>query len=768
MKNKVIATLLCMTMATSLVACGSSTVSDNSVATVSEEEVVETEPEEVVQEEPEEVSNEPEEPEEPVSLMGFNMIDKGDFELTHDEWSSNALWHLYLNSGSAAIDMVDNQLKCDLTKMGSEEHGVQIYYDGFSIEEGCVYEMQFDASSTEERDVQYRIQINGGDYHAYNSEYIRLTPEMQHFDIQFTMEEPSDPAPRLCFNMGKMENGITPEADHTIIFDNFELYCIDESGRVGGNAEDDSAKIAVNQVGYRPNDTKMAVLIGDDAEGAFKVVDAKTGDTVFEGTTKALVENKNTLRNEAQADFSALTAAGSYKIVSDACGESPEFTIADNVYDEAFDASVKMFYLQRCGEKLDAKYAEDFAHDKCHSDLAYYYEDQNGKAVDVSGGWHDAGDYGRYVVPGAKAAEDLLLAYENNPNAFSDSVGIPESGNKTADVLDEARYELEWLFKMQDPDGGVHHKVTCAVFPGTVMPEFETDKLIITPVSTTATGAFAGVMACAARVYADTDKAFADKCLDAAKLAYDYLEKNTSIKGADNPAGISTGAYDDTHDEDERLWAAAELYRTTSDAKYKDAVKAITDKDVIYAFGWQGNGYYGTNAYLSSANIDNAVADKLKKILKDDAASLVANADKDSYKSTIFEKYVWGSNMAIADNGNILLLSDKFCGTNYKEYAKAQVDYLLGNNGNGYCFLTGFGTLSPISTHHRPSQSIKSTMKGMLVGGPNMELNDPYAQNVLAGKAPALCYCDNEQSYSCNEITIYWNSPLVNLMAQLK
>jgi len=103
----------------------------------------------------------------------------------------------------------------------------------------------------------------------------------------------------------------------------------------------------------------------------------------------------------------------------------------------------------------------------------------------------------------------------------------------------------------------------------------------------------------------------------------------------------------------------------------------------------------------------------------------------------------------------------------YVKYAAFQRDYLLGRNSVSYCYVTGYGTRSPLYTHHRPSQVLETSMPGMLVGGSNSNLEDPYAQAVLMGKAPESCYADNAQSFSCNEVTIYWNSPLIYLMAKL-
>lgn len=747
LKRRVLALFLCLSMVLGLTACGSKEepVSEEPVET----EIIEEEPEEPVEEEPEEI----------VSLMGYNMIENGDFSNGIDGWS------IYLNGGVGTISLdEEGRLSTEISSVGNLEHSVQIYYDGFALETGCVYEMSFDAASTIECEVQYRIQINGGDYHYYTAEDVALTPETQHFDFTFTMEEASDPAPRLCFNMGLYGSTDAGIGTHNVTFDNFELYCIDESGRVLPEPPVETPDIQINQLGYRPTDTKTAVFRGD-AMGTYSVVNVDTKAVVLEGTLPEPKRNSNTKEKEAALDFSSLKEPGTYKIVGADGSESYEFVISEDPYKEAFDAVVKMLYLQRCGTELTAEYAGDFAHPVCHNEEAVVYG--SSQTVDVSGGWHDAGDYGRYVVSGAKAAADIMLAYESNPAVFTDDTDIPESGNGVPDILDEARFELEWLLKMQDgKSGGVYHKVTCANFPETVMPEEETEQLILSPISNCATGDFAAVMAMAARVYGDIDKDFADTCLAASKKAMGYLESHENGEGFVNPEDIVTGEYPDASDADERFWANAELFKATGDAKYEKTLTAMDYVGIPQGLGWESVGYYGAYAYLTSDYSDDAYAASVKATLQEAIDEMTINEKKDTYGCSVRGEYPWGSNMTVANNGMLLLMMDEIGGSNqYQDRAKAQLDYLLGNNGNSYCFVTGFGSLSPEHTHHRPSQVLGSTMPGMLVGGPNSNLEDPYAQATLKDAAPARCYVDNEQSYSCNEITVYWNSPLIYLMS---
>lgn len=754
MKRKLLALFLCLSMCVSLTACAGKGEQE------AEPSINETES--ATEEEPEEEQPKEEEPEEVESLMGYNMIDNGDFS------NGTGKWNTYFNGGNAVIAVdEEGRLKVQITTLGTKEHSVQLYYDGFALETGCVYELSFDASATAERDVEYRIQINGGDYHAYTGEGITLTPETQHFDFTFTMEEGSDPAPRLCFNMGLYGGTDENIGAHDVFFDNFELYCIDESNRALPQAAIETPDIQINQLGYRPEDEKIAVFRGDEMDSAFTVVDVATGESVLEGTIVDVVTNKNTRENESAADFSELKTPGTYKIVGEKCGESYEFEIGDDVYDEAFDAAVKMLYLQRCGEELTAEYAGDFAHPACHTEGAIVYESTSSATVDVSGGWHDAGDYGRYVVSGAKAVADIMLAYESYPDAFGDDAGIPESGNGTPDILDEAKYELDWLLKMQDPaSGGVYHKVTCANFPETVMPEEETDQLLLSPISNCATGDFAAVMAMAARVYKDIDATYADTCLKAAEKAMAYLETSDNGEGFVNPGEIVTGEYPDAKDTDERFWANAELFKTTGEAKYEEALTEVAFLSVQGGLGWEKVGFYGGYAYLTSDYTDQEYAKTVLDKLNYTADGILESVGADTYQCSVSETYPWGSNMTIANNGMLLLMLDEINGNDeFDHFAKAQLDYLFGNNSNSYCFLTGFGSLSPEHPHHRPSQVLEKPMTGMLVGGADSNLEDPYAKATMSGTAPAKCYVDNDQSFSCNEVTVYWNSPLIYLIA---
>ena len=704
-------------------------------------------------------------------LPGQELLADGDF-------SGELKFHLYTESGgSAALSIEDGELKVDVSQIGRVGHAIQPYYDGFRLYQGVEYLLEFDASASVARDLYVRIQLNGGDYHAYFEAPVSVTGEKQHFSFPFVMRETSDPAPRLCVNMGFVDMmsgaGLTPEdiGPHVVRFDNFSLTVLDASGLVTEGDGVNISPIRINQAGYLPNAVKTAVIADLDAD-SFTVVRSPHGGVVYEGTLSAPVENASSGEVNRIADFSALSMVGNYQIVTSDGTVSFEFPVSRKAYDKLLQETMKMLYLQRCGAELDEEHAGIYAHPVCHSDLALVYGTD--RRIDVSGGWHDAGDYGRYVVSGAKAAADLLLSWEMNP-ALIDAVGIPESGDGVDDRLQEARFELDWMLKMQAENGGVYHKVTGRNFPGFVKPQDETEELILSPVSVTATGDFAGVLALGARVFAESGSPeLADLSASytaAAERAWDYLEEHRNDPGFTNPADIVTGEYPDGKSGDERFWAAAELARVTGKEIYRNAAaEMLRSGEVTAELGWVEMGGYGLYTVLTDPNLteDDEIYAAAKALLGDRVRQISAVVSTNPYGINRTDQFEWGSNMGIANDGVILMMGAAVFGDEaLRTEAARQLDYLLGENATGYCYVTGLGAVSPVHPHHRPSAAFGSPVPGMLVGGPDSSLEDPYAANVLAGCSPAKCYADSDQSYSTNEVCVYWNSLLILLISAL-
>ena len=668
-------------------------------------------------------------------------------------------WGTYKESGGACSLSTDNgRLALKVSSVGKVNYAVQVFYDIIPLYQNGVYRIKYDISSSVDRYIEAMIQQNGGTYQAYTWKGLELTSTPQTVDYEFTMKSETDIMSKFVFNCGIQEKHEGDLPEHTIYIDNVSIELVDDSKVDYSATRPYEPPIITNQVGYQCSSKKTAVFRNADSESQFSVVNADTNQVVYTGNLSNGISNNSAGETNKTGDFSSVTQPGKYYIKCGNLDNSYTFEISDSIYSNLLDDSVRMLYLQRCGEAVTDS---DFGHPACHTGMATVYG--TNEKIDVSGGWHDAGDYGRYIVPAAKSIADLLYAYEANPKLYSDNIGIPESGNGTPDILDEARYELEWMMKMQRSDGGVYHKVTCENFPGYVSPEKETAPLIVTPVSTTATADFCASMALAYEFYKDTDAAFANSCLECAEKAWSFLEANPGLIFK-NPDDITTGEYGDTSDRDERYWAAAQLYRATGNSKYETALNSMA---VSKGLDWSTVGDYGNLAILTAKNIskDSSIYTKALNAVVSQADNFVKISSNSPY-GVALTKFNWGSNMTVANAGIILGAAYKATGnSSYLDAANAQIDYLLGTNPVGECFFTGYGTVSPENPHHRPSMAAGKAMKGMLVGGVNQNLEDSAAKAYCQDLPSAKRYVDNAESYSTNEITIYWNSPLTYLVS---
>lgn len=525
--------------------------------------------------------------------------------------------------------------------------------------------------------------------------------------------------------------------------------------------------IIINQLGYLPDDAKQVVFRGEALDENFEVVKAGSNEVVYEGKIGEGINNVAADEKIFVGDFSELKEEGTYKIVTQSMGESYEFKIAADLYKEAFKDAVRFYYLQRCGEEIPENYGGKWAHPVCHTQKTVLYGTDT--EIDVSGGWHDAGDYGRYVVATAVSAADLLLAYKAYPEAFGDDTNIPESGNGVPDVLDEVRGQLEWLFKMQNKEnGGVYHKVTCKGFPGFVMPEEEKEELIVCPETTTATGDFIAIMSLGYEAFKEIDVEFAETCLSVAKLAWGYLE-NTPSQAVKNPEGIVTGEYGDKKDADERLWAAVQLYKVTGEEIYKEKVFKMLENanKSNWAYGWQNVGQYALED-LAAMLKDTEEGKEYEEVIQKGAKYILNKVQKDGYGiGDDSGMFYWGSNMTILSN-SIKLCAAYEIGQDkaYLQAAKEGVNYCFGKNPMNMSYVTGYGSVSPLHPHHRITFASKNVIPGMLAGGANSGREDDVAKAKLASMPPAKCYIDDTESYATNEVDIYWNSKLVYALAR--
>lgn len=530
--------------------------------------------------------------------------------------------------------------------------------------------------------------------------------------------------------------------------------------------------IYCNQAGYLPDGRKRAVMT---AGGRFAVVKEQgaSKETVFEGIAEDRGEDRASGDHVYAADFSAVTRDGVYYVENEAGDRSHRFRIGADVYRALQRDLTKALYYQRCGCGLEERYAGEYAHGRCHMEDAALWTDHS-VMRSVQGGWHDAGDYGRYISPAAVAVGHLLYAFSLFPESFGESLNIPESGNGVPDVLNECRYELEWMLKMQDGAGGAYHKLTAIRHADFIMPEEDRDQFYLFPASSMATADYAASMALASRVYRAFDGDFADELCNAALRAWDWLEKNPQYVGFHNPEGCNTGEYDDDCDLDERLWAAAELLVTTGERKYQEKLTQLLREDLTKTdFGWTDVSGFAALAVLTDPahRADDACAQELRAAVFAEADRLVRVAGESGYGVAMEpEDYVWGSNMVVLNRAMLLVLAAMTAedGAAYEQAALAQLDYLLGVNAVDYSYVTGHGERAYRHPHNRPTEcdGVELPMPGWVSGGPFKTPADAVGiERIKAGTPPMKCYVDHAMCYSLNEITIYWNSPAVFVTA---
>ena len=532
-----------------------------------------------------------------------------------------------------------------------------------------------------------------------------------------------------------------------------------------------------NQLGYLPTQPKIITLRGfDNFTGKLHLLTAPNTQPSLEIPLTAPANDALSGDTVRLADLSTLTAPGTYTLEANGQRSDP-LLISPTVYADALRSTVRGYYGQRCGCAVDLGHG--YKHPACHLEGAYGASSGKSGSLPNAGGWHDAGDYGRYVVNSGITCGTLLWAWDLYPQALASlDLGIPKTKGKLPDFLAEVLWNLQWMFEMQDLDGGVFHKQTSNQFCAFIMPG--DDHLVSNVIgtgaepfkSTAATADYAAVMAIAARCYAPFDPILAARFLAAARKAWDWAAAHPNVVFR-NPPGVSTGEYGDSKVSDELAWASAELWRSTGDAQYEKAFLASLPQDrltlTIGIPGWGNVAPMAAWTYtLADRPGDPALKAAIRSATQQTAEKLVIQSQNNGYGNTmVLTDYGWGSNSGAANQSLLLLIAHHLQPTpEARSAALANLHYLLGRNCFGISWVTGLGTRPYQHPHHRPSAAdgIAAPWPGLLSGGPNRNPGDPAAKTVPPGP-PMRMWIDDERAYSMNEIAINWNAPLVFLLA---
>ena len=546
-----------------------------------------------------------------------------------------------------------------------------------------------------------------------------------------------------------------------------------------------TVQIRVNQVGYYPDQEKTAVVEGINQNTKIVFKNEK-GKSVLKTKPVRMAKSPWGDKERYIVDFSSLKKPGNYRM--EVNGQSQAFTVRNGALNDLSRAALKLFYLIRSGVPIEKEFAGEYARPAGHLDThvlvhpsAATEQRPEGFVISSPYGWYDAGDYNKYIVNSAYTVAVMLLSYAENEAYYKGlDTHIPESGNGTADLLDEVMFNLKWMLTMQDPnDGGVYHKLTTPNFEGFIMPKDCQQQRYVVAKSVTATYDFAAVMAQAARIFrGNPDYAgFAAQAEQQAVKAYQWAQANPkafynqmALSREFKPA-VNTGTYGDFNAQDEQFWAATELYLLTRDGSYlADARNSMPKAFTTPTWGLVAS--LGALEWVKSAN--EPLTQEMRNQLKEYADKRIEKVGESSFQAPFGDSkgdFGWG---CLAEQccmpAIALLYADKYLDKGkYMVHAMQNVDYMLGRNALGYCYVTGFGQKSPMHPHHRISEAdgIEAPFPGMLVGGPNAGQQDKGAGITYLSNLPDESYLDVMDSYASNEIAINWNGALVALLGWL-
>jgi endoglucanase len=552
--------------------------------------------------------------------------------------------------------------------------------------------------------------------------------------------------------------------------------------------------VRVNQIGYLPAGPKHAVRVSDATGPAEFVVSDHRGTVVFAGRTRPWPERPDPSSGLAvhALDFSALRAEGHGFTIECGGARSHPFAIAPDLYRGLARDALRFFSLQRSGVAIDEERAPGYGRPAGHPgdagveawrgpDAQRLYPGWSCPGrFDVSGGWYDAGDHGKYVTSGAMPVWQLLAAVELIRRRGPGSAWHAQTA---ALLVEECRWQLDWLLRMQVPAGAPHaglafHRVHGTEWaPIPCRPDADPTTRVLHRPSTSAGLHLAAAAAHGARVVGATDPAYAKRLLDAAVTACRAAHAEPDLLAPDDHGAFGGGPYAGDDLPGAFGWAAAELWLATGDDAYAGEATQTLEGGAIPLDGFDWN-RMAAAAALDLALHGPAPADRARAraCVADAADRLVALQATQPWGQPYAPAggWDWGSNGLVLDNLVVLAVAHEVTGDrSYLDAATRGLDYLLGCNALGQSYVTGYGTdftRRQRARHfaHGLDPAFPPPPPGAIAGGPTSKEHPGFPSDPrLAGLPPQRCYLDESTSETTNDICIRWNAPLVRMAVEL-
>ena len=570
---------------------------------------------------------------------------------------------------------------------------------------------------------------------------------------------------------------------------------------VSCSSDANPVSIKINQVGFYPQQEKTMTLEGENPAESIRISRKDSDSTVWEGGYIRSALSEWSGKERKIFDFSEITEPGTYTV--SAGDETAEFIISENALDALAEAALKGFYHQRSGMDLDPEIAGKWVRKGGHPDTLVYIhgsaatpERPEGTVISSPKGWYDAGDYNKYVVNSAYSMG--LMANVFRVLSMKRLITREESIR----FWEELEYNHQWLLTMKDPsDGGVYHKLTTPSFEAFIHPTECRQKRYVVQKSVTASLDFAAVCAemgstwaahCGGNLEQDINTRGVCKRAEDGADAYRWAKNNPEAFYHQDKMNeiydpdVVTGAYGDGSASDELFWAATSQYWASYPGDRKtyltDVIENMPEEFTLMSWGnvaalgvfrWiemeihhrEWGEFYPT--HNPEAEQEKEIRTKCVKMLLEYCDKAIESVEGSCYNSAYGNKdenFHWGCCSSFCDQAICFLYAYEL--TNDKKYldnAFRNVNYILGQNATGYCYVTGFGSKSPMHPHSRlcASDGIEEPIPGLLVGGPNPGQQDIAEVRKYRSDYPDESYEDVEPSYASNEIAINWNASLV-------